>query len=618
MKVILTTLLCCALSTGLNAAEQATQDRAWITIGSDASQLLTRQGITGVDFQPLLNVSASAITIGSLPVAQVESLSSYMHDEFNRCGGFMFHESFADAQQYASLSQAQLTPSLVSYSIDNPAGVTALLGEMNSSQLSSTVNTLSAYHNRYYTQQTGVDAANWTLGQWQSIASGRSDIQVSLYGHTWAQSSVVATITGTTYPNEVVVIGGHLDSINQSNPSSGRAPGSDDNASGIAVITETLRAIVAADFKPARTVKIMAYAAEEVGLRGSKAIAEAHKAAGTNVIGVAQFDMSGYKGTSNKDIVFMTDYTNTAQNQFMAQLIDTYLQGVSYGYDQCGYGCSDHASWNAQGYAASMPFESNMSDHNPNIHTAYDNTFDAQHSLNFAKLSATFIAELAKGGTGDTPPPPPTGNELVNGQAKTGLAAATGSDLVYTMQVPAGATNIQFVMSGGSGDADMYVKFGSAPTDSVYDCRPYKNGNSETCAGSASGGTYYVRLKAYSSFANVSLVGSYTEGGGQTNPPINETISNISVAKSQWARYTQTLAAGYSSLQVNMSGGSGDADLYVRHNAASTTSAYDCRPYKNGNSESCSFTAPAAGTWHIDVRGYSAASGVTLTIIGTP
>ena len=618
MKAIFSALVSCTLSVSLYASDQSTQDRAWITIGSDASQVLTRQAISGVDFQPLLNVNASAITVGSLPVAQVESLSDFMHHEFNRCAGFMFHESFADAQLYATLPNTQINNSLVSYSIDNAISVNALLSEMNSGQLSATVNTLSAYNNRYYTQQTGVDAADWTLSQWQSIANGRSDIQVALYSHSWAQSSVVATITGTTYPNEVVIIGGHLDSINQSNPSSGRAPGSDDNASGIAVITETLRAMVAADFKPARTVKIIAYAAEEVGLRGSKAIAEAHKAAGTNVIGVAQFDMSGYKGTGNKDIVFMTDYTNTAQNQFMAQLIDTYLQGVSYGYDQCGYGCSDHASWTAQGYAASMPFESNMSDINPNIHTAYDNTFDAQHSLNFAKLAATFVAELAKGGMGDTPPPPPADNVLVNGQAKTGLSAATGSDLLYTLSVPTGASNMSFSISGGSGDADMYVKFGSAPTDAVYDCRPYKNGNSETCTGTATGGTYYVRVKAYSSFANLSLTGSYTEGGGQANPPINETISGISVAKSQWARYTQTLAAGYSNLQITMSGGSGDADLYVRHNAASTTSSYDCRPYKNGNAESCSFTAPAAGTWYIDVRGYSAASGVTLNIVATP
>jgi len=102
---------------------------------------------------------------------------------------------------------------------------------------------------------------------------------------------------------------------------------------------------------------------------------------------------------------------------------------------------------------------------------------------------------------------------LEKGVAKTNLSAATSASLNYTMVVPAGATNLTFTMSGGTGDADLYVKFGSAPTDSSYDCRPYKDGNAETCTFTApSAGTYYVRLKAYSSFSGVSIVGDYTAG----------------------------------------------------------------------------------------------------------
>lgn len=70
--------------------------------------------------------------------------------------------------------------------------------------------------------------------------------------------------------DEIVIIGGHLDSINQSNPTNGRSPGADDNASGIAVLSEVLRAIVDNDYKPQRTIQIMGFAAEEVGLRGQK------------------------------------------------------------------------------------------------------------------------------------------------------------------------------------------------------------------------------------------------------------------------------------------------------------------------------------------------------------
>ena len=207
--------------------------------------------------------------------------------------------------------------------------------------------------------------------------------------------------------------------------------------------------------------------------------------------------------------------------------------------------------------------------------------------------------------------PPTGGNVLVNGVAATGLSASTGADVVYTMTVPAGATNITFDISGGTGDADMYVRFGAAPTDTTYDCRPYVGGNNESCTGTSTGGTYYVRVKAYSAFSGVSLVGSFTAPG--TGPtPIDTTTSNITVSRNAWKRYTLNLGSGYSTLTFNMSGGTGDADLYIRQGAQSTTANYDCRPYKTGNTEVCTFNAPASGTWYIDIRGYSAASGVSL------
>lgn len=214
--------------------------------------------------------------------------------------------------------------------------------------------------------------------------------------------------------------------------------------------------------------------------------------------------------------------------------------------------------------------------------------------------------------------PPPTGDTLENGVPVNNLSASQGADVNYTMEVPAGATNIQFEISGGTGDADLYVKYGSAPTDSSYDCRPYRNGNNETCTGTNSGGTYYVRVKAYSTFSGVSLVGSYTTDGGGGGEPINETITDIGMSQGEWYYHTVDLSSGYSDLNVTIAGGSGDADLYVRQGAQPTTSSYDCRPYRNGNSETCSFTSPAADVWHIGIRGYRASSGVTLTIEANP
>jgi PKD repeat protein len=103
------------------------------------------------------------------------------------------------------------------------------------------------------------------------------------------------------------------------------------------------------------------------------------------------------------------------------------------------------------------------------------------------------------------------GTVLCNGVAVTNLSASTGATLNYTMAVPASSSNLKFEISGGTGDADLYVKFGSAPTTTSYDCRPYLGGNTETCTfATPQVGTYYVMVRAYSSFSGLSLKGSYS------------------------------------------------------------------------------------------------------------
>lgn len=227
-------------------------------------------------------------------------------------------------------------------------------------------------------------------------------------------------------------------------------------------------------------------------------------------------------------------------------------------------------------------------------------------------IDANAAVTAALGGGGD-----PGDNALENGVAETGLSAGTGSEVHFTLEVPAGATDLSFQISGGSGDADLYVRYGSAPTTSQYDCRPYQGGNSESCnISNVQEGTYYVMVRAYSSFSNVSLVGSYTEpsGGGGGDDVLENGVakSNLSGASGGELRFTMNVPAGASGLSFAMSGGSGDADLYVKFGSAPTTSSYDCRPYKNGNSETCNISTAQAGTYHVMIRGYSSFSGVSL------
>jgi hypothetical protein len=76
---------------------------------------------------------------------------------------------------------------------------------------------------------------------------------------------------------------------------------------------------------------------------------------------------------------------------------------------------------------------------------------------------------------------------------------------------------MKFVIAGGSGDADIYVKFGSAPTLSSYDCRPYTSTTNETCEfNPAQSGTYYVMINGYTAYSGVTLTVSAANAGNPT------------------------------------------------------------------------------------------------------
>lgn len=113
-------------------------------------------------------------------------------------------------------------------------------------------------------------------------------------------------------------------------------------------------------------------------------------------------------------------------------------------------------------------------------------------------------------------------NVLTNGTPVTGLSGAVGAALRYTMAVPAGATNLKFVTSGGSGDPDLYAKLGSAPTTTSFDCKSDNSSTAETCTiATAQAGTYHVLVSGYAQFSGVSLTGSYTTGGTGTQTYTN-------------------------------------------------------------------------------------------------
>jgi hypothetical protein len=203
---------------------------------------------------------------------------------------------------------------------------------------------------------------------------------------------------------------------------------------------------------------------------------------------------------------------------------------------------------------------------------------------------------------------------ISNGVAVTNISASTGSQRCYSLEVTLGATQLKFDQSGGTGDADLYVKFGSVPTSTSYDCRPFQSGNTESCTfPNPSVGTYYVVLNAYSTFSGVQLVGSFATNSSTLSNGVES--AQYSGSADTMRCFTLNVPSGRTSLvfsQTGKTGTTGDADLYVRQGSAPTPTNYTCRPYQSGSNETCTINNPAGGTWYACSYGYSAYTAVTM------
>lgn len=385
----------------------------WITLGDPAFQQL-RQLDAGAASLYSTTLSAGKTGDGAareetVHIARVDDavlgeLAYAVHHGRGHGPGFIVHDSFDAArralQPPPQAKQADADAD-ADFALASAQPIAVWVQQLQASNIVSTITALSTnFTNRYYTTSHGVAASNWLAQQWKQLAGSRGDITVEQFTHSkWAQKSVILTIQGSDPSAGTVVLGGHLDSTVGRTSENTRAPGADDDASGIASLTEALRVMLANNYKPKRTIKFIGYSAEEAGLLGSNEIAKQFRAQNVNVVGVLQLDMTNYKGDA-KDIYLITDYTNAAQNSYLQTLAKTYLPELSVGTSVCGYACSDHASWTAQGYRASFPFEADQND-SPYIHTVNDTLANsdrqANHALKFGKLALAYAVDLGDG-----------------------------------------------------------------------------------------------------------------------------------------------------------------------------------------------------------------------------
>ncbi|KAF9005460.1 peptidase [Cyathus striatus] len=262
----------------------------------------------------------------------------------------------------------------------------------------------TSFRTRHYLSDTGRQSQKWLLSEISELtnkyasSSLRELISLIEFPHSWGQNSIIARINGSSTEDDgVIVIGAHQDSTNWT-PSL-PAPGTHNDGSGSVTILEAYRALIAADFKPARTVEFHWYSAEEGGLLGSQAIVKDYRARSVNVIAMTEFDTTAWvKRGTREEVGIMVDFVNTNLTRFNMQLVDKYLD-MPYVETKCGFACSDQASWEKAGYPSSFNIEGDFKNSNPNAHTTNDvidisDEFSFSHMLEFSKLAVAVAIEL--------------------------------------------------------------------------------------------------------------------------------------------------------------------------------------------------------------------------------
>ncbi|WNG30762.1 hypothetical protein F0U62_47165 [Cystobacter fuscus] len=204
---------------------------------------------------------------------------------------------------------------------------------------------------------------------------------------------------------------------------------------------------------------------------------------------------------------------------------------------------------------------------------------------------------------------------LTPGFEEQPFAGSPTSERVWKVEVPSGLSDFRVMLSSGTGNADLYVKYGEAP-GTTYDCASTHPNNEENCEfANPRPGTWYVAVRGTQSFAGARLVTTFatTPGEGVRALASGENVVAFKGSLGSVQYFKVEVPQGKNRLVVGMSGGRGNADLAVRQGARPTLTEADCRSEDSTNLEVCVFENPAPGTWLIRVEGRTDFKDVVLT-----
>ncbi|OEJ98869.1 peptidase M28 [Flavivirga aquatica] len=188
--------------------------------------------------------------------------------------------------------------------------------------------------------------------------------------------NVIGQITGSEYPNEYMIVGGHLDSWDLGD-------GSHDDGAGVVQSMDVLRLLKASGIKPKRSIRVVLFMNEENGLRGGKKYAEVAKQKGENHVFALESDSGGFTPRG-----FSFDCNDASFNQVLSwkPLFKLYL--IHY-FEKGGSGADvGPLKTDSNVLAGLRPDSQRYFDH----HHASNDTFDAINKRELELGAATMTA----------------------------------------------------------------------------------------------------------------------------------------------------------------------------------------------------------------------------------
>jgi len=293
-----------------------------------------------------------------------------------------------------------------------PPSISQLVSQVSPERLRATVEKLASYNTRNTLSPTLNESAEWLAGEYRKIPG----IQAEVMSYTLPKGrrvpedktvvQVVATLPGET--DHRILIGGHMDSLNlQVDPVTGRAPGANDDSSGVAVALELAR--ILAPYKWRQTLVFVGFSGEEQGLNGSRALAKRAKEEGWKLDAVLNNDTVG--SSSNKagqkdtgHVRVFSDENDRELARFIEHTVRANVKGFGIKLvlrkDRFGRG-GDHTPFSEEGFPAVRFIE--VHEEYTRQHTPDDlpEHMDWKYLANVAKADLASMATLAQA---DEPP----------------------------------------------------------------------------------------------------------------------------------------------------------------------------------------------------------------------